>query len=150
MKVLISPRNHRLLSACALTAVLLAALLGLRPAAAAPLGGTALLRVGDGRLTAYRIRPGELITIPVTLFDGVNVGTVTAVIEFDPAVLRAVACERATNTAFSSGYCNLYYTSDSLKFNAIAPTGANSDQELFYLTFQGRGDASSTSTVTPR
>ena len=145
----LAPRLRRLLWAGAMTALLLTALLALHPAAAAPLGSTALLRLGDGRSTPYDLRPGELITLPVTLSDAANVGTASAVVQFDPAVLSPVACKKAPGSAFGSGTCNLHFAANAVKFNALAAAGVNGEQALYQITWQVHGPVGSHSNVTP-
>ncbi|RME80718.1 MAG: hypothetical protein D6775_15535, partial [Caldilineae bacterium] len=124
--------------------------IALRPAAALPLAnGVALVQVGDGRATPYSVRAGDVVTLPVTLYDAADVGTVSAVIGYDPAVLSPVSCERLAGSAFDSGVCNLHYAADAIKFNALSAAGVSGEQPLFRIAFQARDAVGSSSVVTP-
>ncbi|MBX2997480.1 MAG: hypothetical protein KF893_03135 [Caldilineaceae bacterium] len=103
---------------------------------------------------ALPVRDGNVI-LPITVTDVKNLGAVTAVVGYDPALLKPLECRR--NTLFSTGLCNLSLdrdkdgTPDAVSFNPISLEGINVDAgnrlTLVQITWQAAGSPTVGSTT---
>lgn len=86
-----------------------------------PAGAT--VTAADGSV-AFQPAP---VSLAVTVGDVQKLGAATIVVEYDPAVLKPISCQRGSQ--FGIGLCNLTLdldgdsTFDAVRFNAISITG---------------------------
>ncbi|MDQ1300794.1 MAG: hypothetical protein QG637_714, partial [Chloroflexota bacterium] len=101
----------------------------------------AIVRVGDGITSVYSITPGSLVTVPVQVFDAVNLGSATVELLYDPAVVRPFGCTRPGGSPFDGGACNLAYAENAIRFNVVATQGFSGTTVMVEIGFLALSDA---------
>ena len=83
----------------------------------------ALVRIGDGSPPNYTLAFGSQVTVPVEVVDAAGLAAATISLSYDPAVVRAVECQRPAVSSFDGGACNIAAGPGQLTFNVISILG---------------------------
>ncbi len=100
---------------------------------------TALVQAANGTLLV----PGPAVALPIQVTNVQKLGAATVLVTYDPASVKAAACQR--NTAFDVGLCNTAYdrnadgTADAVLFNVVSLQGVSAGETpvaLVNITWQ--------------
>ncbi len=107
--------------------VVIIAVLALSPPLRAAAAGPPVVRAASGVLTSGA--PGPSVSLPVEAADVQGLGAATVLVEYDPAVLAALACQNSPR--FDIGMCNFSHdrdkdgTPDAVLFNVLSLNGVS-------------------------
>jgi hypothetical protein len=114
--------------------------------------GAAQVRAASGAIGSSR----QPITLPIETLDVQRLGAVTALIGYDPAVVRATTCRRGST--FDAGLCNITFdrngdgTPDAVLFNVVSLSGVTAGQvtpvPLVHITWEAIASATGEITTT--
>jgi hypothetical protein len=102
------------------------------------------LSIGSGNLA-----PGERLTVPLTASLGeAKMSAATITIRYDPAVLKATACDEDPGDAFDLAVCNASKAPGEVGVTAISTGGVPGEITLAEATFEATGAEGDSSPLT--
>ncbi|MGD9148519.1 MAG: cohesin domain-containing protein [Anaerolineae bacterium] len=104
----------------------------------------AVLSIGSGV-----VEPGGSVTVPMTTSLGAYLlGATTVQVDYDPAVVEAIACDADPGGEFDFALCNIDLAPDQVGLTAISAFGVSGYVVLAEVTFLAVGETGESSSLT--
>jgi len=104
----------------------------------------ALIRIGAGKPPLYTVAPGAEITITVEVTAVADLGAATVLLNYDPALVQAVACTALGHADVDLSACNPAYAAGVVRYALAASAGLSGTFPLFTVTLRAVGAAGAT------
>lgn len=109
----------------------------------------ALLRIGSGEPPLYTVAPGAEITLTVEVAEAANLGAATVLLNYDPALVQAVACTALGHADVDLSVCNPAYAAGVVRYALAASAGLSGTFPMFTVTLRAVGAAGATAQIEP-